>query len=80
MNMFRNKCKTKHAEEGESRQSTFYVGFFFQVGGSFPKMWEVSECMDRCGRGGVRGLQPAAFQSGLVQRFIASICLFSVVC
>jgi len=57
-----------------------FMIFFFHVGGSFPKMWEISECMDRSGRGGVRGLPPAASHSGLVLRLIASICLFSVVC
>lgn len=57
-----------------------FYGAFSQVVGSFPKMCEVSECMDRSGRGRVRGLQPAASQSELVPRLTASICSFSVVC
>lgn len=79
MNMFRNKdAKPDMLRTVRAGSSCFM--FMFPMGRSFPKVWEVSECMDRTERGGESGLQPVASHSGLVPSLTASICLFSVVC
>lgn len=80
--MFRNKeAKPDMLRKVRVGSPYFMIYFFFsQGGGSFPKMWEVSESVDRSVRCRVRALHSAAFHNGLVPRLIASICFFSVVC